>query len=151
MPIFKIDSSNYQSLKRKFLTIDKDFIMDHKIDPDDDILIEGINDLTCTLLINDVDLTSNKTTVNNCTFMDFYVGDAKFSKLTIWKVTIGDKPMEGTLPTLIIFEKSVIHSLWIFHSTFNQGVLIRNSCEIKDFRVNVDKPRQTGPTSPILH
>jgi hypothetical protein len=136
MAIFKIDSSNYKSLKRKFLTIDEDFIIDNKINPGDEILIEKITDLTCTLLINDVDLTTNKTTVHTCTFMDFYVGNTKFNELIIWSLIIGENPQEGILPHLVVFDEAVAQRLWVYHSTFNQGFLIRNSCDFKDFRIN---------------
>ncbi len=137
MAIFRIGSSNYKSfIKIKFFKIDKDFITDNKISPGDDILIEKISDDQCTFFIEEADLTSNKITVHTCIFKDFYVSESKFNELVLWNLTIGSKPAEGFVDFLIILGKSVIERLWIFNSTFNQGFLVRDSCEIKDFMIS---------------
>lgn len=136
MAIFKIDSSNYKSfIKVKFLKIDKDFLADNKIPPGDDVLIEKISDDQCTFFIEEANLTANKVTIHTCIFKDFYVSNSKLKEFILWDLTIGITPAEGFADYLIILSKSVIERLWIFNSTFNQGFLIRESCEIKDIMI----------------
>ncbi len=118
------------------IVIVPEFLEKYNLNENAEILISNINDKTIKILGGNIDKTSLKIEIKNCSLKGCFFENCKIKELHLLWLEISEPNENKFKPYNFYLDNCQLEYVWSMYGKFHEGFLIRNECIIKSIHIS---------------